>query len=243
MSTFSAPWTTLKDEIVIRYLGALGGLDSTTSGLKRLKLLIPIAYWLGLAGVLLSGVLRRQKGMRELLILTGIYSLVLAFTDGRKSQCYLIHIIPLYCALLAAWVVFLWRRSPMLRPIVATAIAVLYVIHAGGIAYQVRQDTYHKSYLPAIHFLQQNVAATQTLMAPGSFGIALHYPSNMVDDITLGFHSGKTPDWIVVNDWYTDSFAGLRAFDRSAYEFVHARVNNEFRPVYNQNGITIYRRR
>src|SRR4029077_11361702 len=113
LDTFRSPWSNLKREIVERYLGALGGLEVLSSPrdsqvLRKLKLPIPISYWAGLAAVLSIGALRRQKGYRALIFLAGIYFFVLAFTDGRKSQCYVVHIIPVFVALLAAAMVWLW---------------------------------------------------------------------------------------------------------------------------------------
>ena len=123
-----------------------------------------------------------------------------------------------------------------------TVVIGLFLIHAGGIAYQVRKDAYHKDYLPAISFIKQNVSSDQLLMGPGVLGFGLAYPANLIDDFRLGALSGKTPDWIVVNEWYEDMFGGLKSSEPAAYQFVRSRLETEFMPVYQHGSYTIYRR-
>jgi hypothetical protein len=117
------------------------------------------------------------------------------------------------------------------------------LIHAGGAAYHVHNNSYRTQYLPAISFLKQNVRSDQLLIGPGILGIGLEYPTNLIDDFRLGALSGKLPDWIVMTDWYETWFLGLRASEPPTYAFVRNRIENEFNPVYNQGGFTIYRRK
>ena len=241
-NTFRSPLTTLKREIEMRYLYSLGGVGSATI-LSKLKLPVVIAYFCGVVGVLATRSLRQQKGYRALLFLAGIYFAVLAFTDGRKSMCYTVHVIPLYAALMAALLVWLWRnRGPAVRVILVTIVLGLSLIHAGGIAYQVRKDAYHNDYLPAISFIKQNVPGDQLIMGPGALGFGLAFPANLIDDFRLGALNGKTPDWIVVNDWYEDMFGGLKSSEPSAYQFVRNRLEHQYTPVYQHGSYTIYRR-
>jgi hypothetical protein len=242
LETFRSPWNTVKREILERYLDSLGGVGNW-SGFKKLKVVIPLSYWAGLAGVLCIGELRRRKGYLALLLLTVTYFFVLAFTDGRKSQCYVVHIIPLFAALLAASIVWLWRKGKVYRPAVAAGVVLLCLIHVGGIFYQARADSYHKSYLPAIRFLKENTRADQAVIGPGVLGFGLRYPPNLTDDFRLGYLSGQRPDWVVVNDWYEGWFRSLKKVEPDAYQFVRTRLDNEFVPVYNEAGIVIYRRR
>lgn len=242
LDTLRSPWNTVKREIMERYLGTLGGLGDS-QGFKRLKLVIPISYWAGLAGVLSIGALRRRKGYVALLLLTAIYFFVLAFTDGRKSQEYVVHIIPLYATLLAASIVWLWRKGKIYRVATGAAVVCLCLVHIGGIFYQARADSYHKSYLPAIRFLKENTKADQMIMGPGVLGFGLRYPPNLIDDFRLGYLSEKKPDWIVVNEWYEIWFLRLKAIEPDAYQFVTARLANEFKPVYRRGDFSIYHRR
>ena len=248
LDTFRSPLSNLKREIVERYLGALGGLgdvlDRPTGSqvLRKLKLPIPISYWAGLAIVISIGALRRQKGYRALIFLSVIYFFVLAFTDGRKSQCYVVHIIPVFGALLATALVWLREKGGAYRLGAAAWVGVLCLIHTGGIVYRVKQDAYHQSYLPAIRYLQKNSGPDQIIMGPGILGFGLQYPPNLIDDFRLGYLNGKTPDWIVVNEFYTSWFLELQSVEPDAYQFVRARLDNEFEPVYNQAGIIVYRK-
>ena len=242
LRTFRAPLSTLRREIVERYLGSLGGGIGESSGVKKLKVIIPISYWAGLAAVLFIPTLRRHKGYTVLLWLTLIYFFVLAYTDGRKSQCYTVHIIPLYTALLAATLVWLWRTSGAYRGAAAGSALVLCAVHLGGIFYQARANTYHTSYLPAIRFLQANTNAQQQIIGPGVLGFGLRYAPNLTDDFRLGYLSGETPDWIVVNDWYQAWFRNMKVVEPDSFQFVRNRLDHEYSPVYDKAGFVIYRR-
>ena len=242
LETFRSPWTTLRHEIIQRYFGSLGGVGYS-SGFRKLKLIILLSYLGGLVVVASIGSLRRRKGYFALLSLTVIYFFVLAFTDGRKSQCYTVHIIPLYATLVAATLVWLWRKRQIYRGAAAGEVFLLCLIHMGGIFYQVRADSYHNSYLPAIRFLQENTTADQPIIGPGILGFALRYPPNLTDDFRLGYLSGETPQWVVVNDWYQSWFGDLKNVEPDTYHFVRNRLEKQYMPVYNKAGFGIYRER
>jgi len=241
LQTFSAPFENLKQEILQRYLISLGGWSAASSAAQKLKILIPLAYAAGLLGVLSTPALRKTRGSRVLLILTGLYFVVLAFTDGRKSQCYLIHIIPLFITLVAVFIVWLWREKKALRILTGASVTALVLLNIGGIAYQARQDPYHRIYLPTISYIKANIQPAQLIMGPGSLGIGLRYPGNLLDDIRLGMRSGKAPEWIVVDEWYSGCFAAMKSIEPDAYRFVEQRLK-DYRPVYQNGSITILSR-
>jgi hypothetical protein len=87
------------------------------------------------------------------------------------------------------------------------------------------------------------VSPDQSIVGPGTLGFGLRYPPNLTDDFRLGYLSGQTPDWIVVNDWYQAWFRGMRGVEPDAYQFVRNRLNNEYTRVYDHAGLEIYRRR
>jgi 4-amino-4-deoxy-L-arabinose transferase-like glycosyltransferase len=242
LDTFRAPLTNLRQEIMLRYLGSLGGIGDAST-IKKLKLVIPIAYWAAFLAVASIRSLRARKGYTVLLLLTAIYFFVLAFTDGRKSQCYTIHVIPLFVALLAIVIVWLWRKGQAYRAGAAAIVFLLCLIHVGGFVYQIRADSYHRSYLPAIGFLHENTNTDQSIIGPGILGLALQYPPNLTDDFRLGYLSGETPQWIVVNEWYDVWFRAMRRVEPDSYEFVKNRLDNEYTLVYDQAGFEIYRKR
>jgi hypothetical protein len=242
LNTFGNPFRTLKDEFLKRYLFTMGGVGYT-SGLARAKLAIPIAYLTSVVGLIAIKPLRQNPRYRTLLALIVVYALVLAFTDGRRSQEYIGHIIPLYTAAIAACCVVLWRSRQLAQRILATAApTLLAAIHLGGVAYQVKADTYRREYLPAIDFLQKNVKSSELMIGPGILGFALSYPTNLLDDFRLGVINGKTPDWIIMNSFYEGWTSDLKVVEPDAYRALRNRLVNEFHPLYKQNGFTIYRR-
>src|SRR5207247_9465138 len=102
-AAFAAPLTALRTEITDRYLATFG-LASYTSRASRLKIVILICYACGIIGGLATAEIRRRKDYRALLILTAIYFFSLPLLDGFKQVFYLVHIIPMFTALLAVWV-------------------------------------------------------------------------------------------------------------------------------------------
>jgi hypothetical protein len=242
LQTFNAPLSTIKREIEIRYLGSMGGIANT--GIAKIKLLIVITYFLGVVGILAIKKLRQNQGYRALLILTGVHFLLLAFSDGRKSQCYVVYLIPLHLSLVASVIVWVWRtQGQSARVAIVALVLVLAAVNAGGVAYHFRKDTYHKVYLPAISFLKQNVGDQQVIIGPGTLGFGLAYSPRLIDDFRLGKLSGKTPDWIVIDDWYSESwFPALKNIEPDTYRFIADRLANQYEPKYN-DGMTIYRKK
>ena len=96
------------------------------------------------------------------------------------------------------------NKGTIVRGSLVATLVVLSIINLGGVAYHVRKLDYHKHYLPTISFLKQNVHNDRLLMGPETLGFGLAYPANLIADFRLGALSGKTPDWIVVDDWWKD---------------------------------------
>lgn len=236
------PLRNIVDEITGRYLASIGGWDSRASLLGRAKLPVLFAYWGALAGVCSIAALRNQKGIRALLFLTGVYAFVLAFTDGRKSQCYLIHVVPMFTALMAVLGVWLWRTRARLRLPLAAVSAMLLLIHAGGIVFQVRSDAYHRLYIPVVEFLRTHVQPDQIVIGSSTLGLGLNYPPNLIADIRVGQRSKKNPEWVVVNTWYRDAFQAMREKDPEAFAFIQNRLDTQFEVVYENAEFTVYHR-
>ena len=80
-------------------------------------------------------------------------------------------------------------------------------------------------------------------MASSEFGFAYGFRPNLLDDIRLGYYSGKTPQFIVVEEAYQYNFEAWQRSDPALYRFIRRRLAEEYEPVYDHHGYRIYRRR
>ncbi|MCM3900983.1 MAG: glycosyltransferase family 39 protein [Pyrinomonadaceae bacterium] len=237
-----SPASALKAEIGKRYLGFLGGLATDLSMAHRLKLIILATYVLAIVGVILTREIRRHKGYRALVIITGVYFTMMTFWDGAKSPLYMVHIVPLFVALLAIWIQWCWEKRIVPAPIVLGWITLFVAVNLGGVFAIVKRDSFGKTYKPAIAFLKQNVSSNASIMGSSELGFDLGFFGNLTDDIRLGYLSGKTPDYIVVDSGYEEWFKIYSVTDPKNFEFIKARLSNEYHPVFTQPPYTIYAR-
>jgi len=240
LSYLKAPWAGLWSEITHRYLGYFG-LAEGSKGLSRLKLVIPFVHGLGLAGLLSSKSLRSRAGYRALLLVAAVQFVVLAVYDAQKLPYYLIHTVPLLNMFLAIWLVSIWSMHATWRPLLAALLLGFIGVQLLISINRIKQNPYYTSYLPAVEFLRKNAGHKALIVGTAALDFALGFNGNVLDDPRLGYHSGKTPDFIVVGDVdFREYFRGFASEEPAVYRYVTARLLNEYRPVYNQAGEEIY---
>lgn len=246
MSGLTSPLSAIKNEITTRYLTAfgLGAHTAGSSGPIWLKSLVLLAYVVALAGCLSVRSIRAHKGYRALLVLTGIFFLVLTFFDGQKLSFYLVHIVPLYTALLAVWIYWCYSKRFVPAWLLALSVCGLLAIQLGGILYRMKLNVYRKSYVAATDFIKTHARADSKVMGSAVLGFELGY-ERVVDDVRFGFNTGKRADFLVINDVYEDSIKHYRAGGEGAALAAH--VNNlltqEYELVYDRNFYQIYARK
>lgn len=246
MSGLTSPLSALKNEITLRYLTAfgLGGHSTGSGGPIWVKSFILLAYVVAVAGCLGVRSIRAHKGTRALLILTGMFFVVLTFLDGQKLSFYLVHIVPLYTALVAVFVCWCYSTRFVPAALVALAVCGFLAIQLGGTLYRMKLNPYGKSYLPAVSFLKTHGNENSLVMGSAVLGFGLGY-ERVVDDVRLGFNTGRKPDFFVINDTYEETIRYYRSGGEGAELARH--VNNtlaqEYTLVYDQNLYQIYARR
>ncbi len=245
LSGFSAPLSAFKYEITRRYLVAYGlGSHSTGSvGPIALKILIPIAYLLAIIGAVAARSIRQHRGLRALLIMTGIYFVMMTIIDGQKLSYYLLHIVPLYSAVLAVWLHWCWTSRVVPRRIVAASVCGLIIVQLGGVLYKMKLDSFRRSYLPATEFLKRNADRDTLIMGTADLGFELGFERNLVDDYRLGYYSGKRPDFFVVEEIYEGSINGQEKDRPEIYRHVTTLLDEEYQLVYDQAFFKIYAHR
>jgi Dolichyl-phosphate-mannose-protein mannosyltransferase len=245
LGALTSPLSGLYREITERYLigFGLGPHSSGNTGPIRLKALILLSYVVALVGALLVKDIRNKKGYRALLILSALYFVLLTIWDNQKLTWYLIHVIPIYTAILAVFVVWCWRQRFVPRWFLAGCMFVFLGLQLGGVLQRIRLDPYHKSFAPASDFLKEHAQSNQVIMASAELGFGLGGFDNLIDDSRLGFYSGKQPDFIVIEEVYRTEIDSFKNRRPQIYQFIQSRLSNDYVKVYDHNFYEIHARR
>jgi hypothetical protein len=185
---------------VQRYLQVYG-LNPEGSALSRFKLLILAMYIAAAAALCIGREARKRYG--GLLVLAGAYIAALTIFDNLKQQWYVVYIVPMFAALLAA---ALFNLPPAVRRPGAIAVAALCVADMASVARLTFGDGYDHVYRPMVAYLETQAGPHGVVMASSEVGLDYGLDRNIVDDIRLGCRSGKTPDLVVVETRYREAF-------------------------------------
>ena len=195
----TAPWLAVRDELVRRYLTnmGLGGHSPGSYGPHYLKAVIFVAYAVSVAGLLAVPSLRQNRASRVLLGLIGIYFLFYTFLEGTKAAYYFIYLVYPYTAAVALFVRWCWRNSARMRPVLAVGLAGMFIIQAGGVAYRIRRDPYHREYLPAVDFLRAHAHPGDLIMGSHELGFTIGFRDNFEDDHLLGLRASAAAHLLI----------------------------------------------
>jgi hypothetical protein len=229
----------LRQEVVHRYVVLMAGWRPDVPIYMRVKTLILVAIAAGIAGCLLTPSIRRDRNYRLLLILTGLWFLVLTYLEPLKTYNFMIHILPIYFVLLAIWLGALIERGGILRLFALACVSMLVLFAFVSVGYRVRLNSYRQAFLPAMSFLRRQVNGNEVVMAPGEFGFGLGFDRHVIDDISLGYESGRSPDFIVIDSEYQQDQALLP--DSAVRDHIRTILSN-YRLVFaSQAGYDFYK--
>lgn len=243
---FQKPWMALWLEVTSRYGTAygMGGHSEGHSGPIFLKALILLGYLIGVAGCAAIRSVRRLPGAGVMLVLLAVHALSLAVVDSIKHSFYLIHVLPLYAAVLAVLLVWFYRTYPRLRILEAVAVLGFIALQTGGIAYKIKLNTYGNNYLTAVRYLKQNMGPGS--MVNGSADLAFEFgffQEQFFEDTRMGYHSGRRPEFIVVEETMRTGLDGHRLHRPRVDAYVRKLLTEEYEMVYDRTFYQIYRRK
>jgi hypothetical protein len=227
----------------IRRHADMGGFAPGMASLYRIKILSVLVYIIAAISLLASREARRDPGIRPLLGLWLVYVVVMTFYDNTKEVKYAVHLVPIYDAVVAVWLIWIWQHRLAQRWLAVTAAAVFFFVNAGGLLYTSYRDDYHRIYLPVADFLKSHAKSSDLILAGSEFGFAMGFDRNMVDDERLTYSSRKTPDFIVVSPNYQGFIDADRRTWPAAYSYIQNLLAESYAPIYSQNGYTVFERR
>jgi 4-amino-4-deoxy-L-arabinose transferase-like glycosyltransferase len=238
-----SPLASMRSEVVNRYLVAygLGPHSNGVSGPVALKAVVLAAYVAAALILVGNRDLRKNRGCQLLLGLTGLVFAIMMFFN-EKLTCYLVNIIPLYGAILAIALVWLFRRGRVARAAAILSFAAVLAVQTGGLILRSRLNLYARQFIPAAEFVKGRLRPGTTVMASADFGFGIGF-DQLNDDGTLGFYSHKRPDLIVVDEMYLDEFEGHRRERPEIYRHVTRTLREDYTLIYDHEYYKIYERR
>ncbi|MGD1097255.1 MAG: hypothetical protein ABSB35_35380 [Bryobacteraceae bacterium] len=245
LAGITAPWSGVLREITDRYGVAfgLGPHFPSTRGPVYLKAVVLAAYLGGVATCLIAPGLRRNPRVRLLAVLSGVYFLIMSIVDGGKAAYYLVHILPIMAALLAIAAVAMVAQRPSLVWIISGLIGGVVLIETGALLEKMRIDTYAHRYVPVVSFLKQNLAPGNIVFGTSAFGFDFGFrQERLIDDSRLGYYSGKSAAFVVVDEIYKETFAGHHLHRPDVAAFVDRLLADKYRVVYDHEDIEVYQR-
>jgi hypothetical protein len=221
----------------------MAGFGSDMNPLYRIKLAVIGVYAVALLATFRDKETKYDPGIRTILWLWTVYFLALMFYDNTKDVKYAVHILPLFDAMLAIWIVKWWALRAFRRIAAASAGLVFVPISAGGLVYTCFvQDSYQRYYLPTADFLRHRATRGDLILAGSEFGFALGFDSNLVDDNEFTYYSRKVPVFIVMSRGYRGFLDHLRTARPNVYWYVEQMLGRHYRLVYDNPEYEVYER-
>jgi len=236
LSGLADPVGSLISEVRDRYLG-LG------SGKKHLlKIATVLPYLLGLFGAVAVGAVRRRPGCRILILWAISCFLYFWLFESTRLFLYVVHIAPIFLALLVAVVASLVTDGVFPDWVPPVAVASFLAVQLAGCALVARSNTMAE-FAEVEHFLEPQIQRGALVMGSAELGIPLGYPDNFLDDQRLGCQTGRRPDLIVIGTRYTSWFQWAAVNEPETYACIQRLVTQDYQTVLLADGIEIKQRR
>lgn len=236
----ASPLRMLKREILERYLLSYGLAPySTAAGLSKLAIL---AFYVGCVVLLMSSRRLRLRVDAPLLIWVPLASLVgLMFLDSTRQSYYLVYAVVALTVLSGAFLYSAWLEYPRARPVLITAVALLFAVQFATMGSRIRSNPMGRAFLPAVTFLSQHYAG-QRVSGSAEIAMALGFPEHFVDDPSLGYYTHVAPQAFVVEEvGYEQAFLGFQRALPDVYRHI-VQLRGSYVRVYDAGGYQVYAR-
>lgn len=240
---FLHPWRAIRREFVQRYIPQMGlGAHFTRNvGPHFLKSLIFLSYAVAIGGALLIRELREQRAVRILLGLAVLFLIFYTFLEQTKAQYYLVYLTTIYTGLLALFICFLWERRWLPKPLIALGVALLLVVQAGGSLLRMRLNAWGE-YQTMVNWLNTHTQRADLIAGSHELGFLIGYTSRFVDDYEFGLHSGRQPDFIVMEEIYDDRIQMVQQKDPAEHLRLQQRLS-QYRQVFRRGNYRVLMRK
>ena len=235
------PMAILHSQIAVRFL-YMFGMAPDTSGFSHSKILILAVYAAGVLGVVCNGELRSRRGIRSLLLVSGVSLAVMIALDREAQHQYLIHFVVWMISLTAVAGVWWWDHRSAPRWALAAGLALVVLVQVATTGRRVSQRAYSTMYPATTGYLKAHAQAKDTIM--GSAELTFETANgSLVDDPRLGYRSGRRPDFIVIDrNRYAEWIPQYEQREPETYRYIRGMMDREFHLVLENGGYTVYAR-
>ena len=235
------PMAILHSQLVVRFL-YMFGMAPDTRGFSHSKILILAAYAAGVLGVVLNRELRSRRGIRSLLLVSGVSVLVMIAIDREAQHQYLIHFVVWMISLTAVAGVWWWDHRSVPRWALAAGLVVVVLVQVATTGRRVSQRAYSTMYLATTDYLKEHARAKDTIMGSAELSFELAN-GGLVDDPRLGYRSGRRPNFIVIDrNRYAEWIPQYEQREPETYRYIRGMMDREFHQVLENGAYTVYAR-
>ncbi len=236
-----APLQAIVREIRDRYMNYYG-MRAGASLAILLKAVLPLGYLAGVILCLALPALRRSPGIRKMLVILAVYFSALTWVEGTKQLHYLLHIVPVFVALIALALRQLWIQGAVPRWVIGTVCVGLLGLQILPVLYRIRLDAYHKDYLPAARVVQRYGGPGKLVDGSSEMAFALGFDDHLLTDYTLGYDTGRDPD-VLITESTVDALIDVRKTENPP-AYLHAQEwLRQAALVYNQGTYRVWVKR
>jgi len=151
--------------------------------------------------------------------MTALTFALMVVIEGAKQDWYLVHIIPLFSALLAVWVFHCLKHRVLPPSIVGLGLAGFVAVNVGVVGWLLYRADYQSKYLPVVQFLRAAPNEHARIIGSAELGFQVGF-DRVNDDTRLGYYSRKKPDLIVVEQIYAGWFRKHEIREPDVYRHV-----------------------
>ncbi len=198
LNPFRLVWLEIKE----RYLYTMGFTSPRMAA--RLKAVSLLSFAFAAIAALLLKTWRRIPSVKLFLVLLGTY-FAIQCVFNQKVPYYMVHILPLYCAVFACFIAGELRSARIPRFVlwgwVAIIVTTQFALAAGTAA-----RSYRPNERELIHFVNTHMQTAKLIWGSDALAFAMHFDPRLLDDAYLGIRSKKTADAIIVTPLYNIVF-------------------------------------
>jgi len=136
----------------------------------------------------------------------------------------------------------LWccRNRPRARIFITAAMVVFVILQAVRTPIADLRNPSRSTYQPAVEYLRAHYQPETFIMGGAGLLFGLGPDWHILDDVRLGYNSGKRADVVVIDPHWDDNILMLETLHPPIFAFVKHLLASEYREVYNSRGYRIF---
>lgn len=189
--------------------------------------LVLLTYWSGVAW-LITHWRRHEAGAKTLAICVVTALSAITWLEGQKMFSYIHYLVPLYNSVLAAWVIWLWRKGGASAGM-GLALACLFLsLELPATLLHIADDQYHQDFVPVASIVESQRQQGRQIVGLATLGFELGF-RGFHDDWRLGIYSHLHPDVILVDRSYRAFIAISETEEPSVFDHVVRMLTTDYR--------------